>query len=51
MSGKTNAKGVVVITINPRKAGIVTITTADKGKACGPKRVGVVGVFEPPVTG
>ena len=50
-TGKTNARGVATIMINPRKPGIITITTADRGHACGPKRVGVVGVFEPPVTG
>ena len=50
----TNRKGVAVLKINPRKAGLITITVAEsnkKRKACGPKRIGVVGVFLPPLTG
>ena len=50
-SGRTNAKGVVVITINPRKPGLLTITTVSKRDSCGARRIGVVGVFLPPLTG
>jgi hypothetical protein len=50
-SGRTNANGVVVFRINPRKAGLVTITTPDTRHSCGPRRIGVVGVFLPPLTG
>jgi uncharacterized repeat protein (TIGR01451 family) len=47
---KTNAQGVVRLSIAPRKAGImlVKITSA---KACNTARIGVIGAFEPPVTG
>jgi uncharacterized repeat protein (TIGR01451 family) len=51
-TGKTNAKGVAVLRINPRKPGIVTISVVESNQnACGPKRIGVVGVFLPPLTG
>lgn len=47
---KTNAQGVARFSIAPRKAGImlVKITSA---KACNSARIGVIGAFEPPVTG
>jgi uncharacterized repeat protein (TIGR01451 family) len=47
---RTNAKGVAQYRVKPGKAGImlVKITSA---KACNSARIGVVGVFEPPVTG
>jgi uncharacterized repeat protein (TIGR01451 family) len=47
---KTNAQGVARFSIAPRKAGImlVKITSA---KACNNARIGVIGAFEPPVTG
>jgi uncharacterized repeat protein (TIGR01451 family) len=48
----TNRKGVAVLKINPKKAGLITIAVAEKNrKSCGPKRIGVVGVFLPPLTG
>ena len=38
--------------INPRKPGIITIGVVESNqKLCGPKRIGVVGVFLPPLTG
>ncbi|HEV3480175.1 MAG TPA: DUF11 domain-containing protein, partial [Gaiellaceae bacterium] len=49
-TARTNAKGVARIVVRPRKAGIVTITVPQK-IACGAKRIGVVGAFQPPVTG
>jgi uncharacterized repeat protein (TIGR01451 family) len=47
---RTNEQGIARLTITPRKAGImvVKITSA---KACNTSRIGVVGAFEPPVTG
>ena len=40
------------IRINPKKAGLITITALETNqKVCGPKRIGVVGVFLPPLTG
>ena len=50
--GRSNGQGIAVIRINPRKAGLITITAIETNqKVCGPKRVGVVGVFLPPLTG
>lgn len=51
-TGRTNERGVAVVTINPRRAGIITITAQERNREiCGPKRIGAVGVFLPPVTG
>jgi len=51
-TGTSNAKGLVVLRINPSGAGIITIAARETNqKVCGPKRIGVVGVFLPPVTG
>jgi uncharacterized repeat protein (TIGR01451 family) len=50
-TGVTNRQGVAVITINPRRTGLITITTIDRQKVCSARRIGVVGVFLPPVTG
>jgi uncharacterized repeat protein (TIGR01451 family) len=51
-SATTNGKGLAVLRINPKKPGLVTITALErKQKVCGPKRIGVVGVFLPPVAG
>jgi hypothetical protein len=49
---RTNGKGVAVLRINPKKPGIITISVVESNqKLCGPKRIGVVGVFLPPLTG
>jgi hypothetical protein len=51
-TGRSNAQGLAVIRINPRRAGLITITAIEKNqRVCGPKRIGVVGVFLPPLTG
>jgi uncharacterized repeat protein (TIGR01451 family) len=51
-TGRTNGKGVAVLRINPEKPGIITVTVVETNqKLCGPKRIGVVGVFLPPLTG
>jgi len=46
----TNKQGVARLSLTPGKAGImlVKITSA---KACNTARIGVIGAFEPPVTG
>jgi uncharacterized repeat protein (TIGR01451 family) len=50
VSGPTNAKGIVKISIRPAKPGILRFQpVAHKG--CELPRVGVVGSFTPPVTG
>ena len=46
----TNAQGVAKLGITPSKAGIVLVRITST-KACNTARIGVVGVFEPPVTG
>ena len=51
-SGRSNGNGMAIIMINPKKAGLITITALETNrKVCGPKRIGVVGVFLPPLTG
>jgi hypothetical protein len=49
-SGRTNASGKARITVTPARPGITVVSVPQK-LACGAKRIGVVGVFEPPVTG
>jgi uncharacterized repeat protein (TIGR01451 family) len=46
----SNAKGIVKQTVKPTKAGIVTFTPVSV-KSCKNVRVGILGVFTPPVTG
>jgi uncharacterized repeat protein (TIGR01451 family) len=46
----SNAKGIVKQQLKMKKAGIVTFTPI-ASKRCNTKRVGVTGVFTPPVTG
>jgi uncharacterized repeat protein (TIGR01451 family) len=46
----SNRKGVVTQRVNPKKAGIVTFVPVAK-KGCSNPRIGVIGVFTPPVTG
>jgi uncharacterized repeat protein (TIGR01451 family) len=50
LSGRTNAAGRVVVTLDPKKAGFVLVKPAAY-KSCTAPRVGVIGVFTPPVTG
>jgi uncharacterized repeat protein (TIGR01451 family) len=47
---RTNKQGVARVGYTPRKAGIVLVRITSV-KACNSARIGVVGVFEPPVTG
>lgn len=50
LSVRTNRQGIAKVVVKPKKAGIVRVSL--KGvKACNTQRIGVVGVFEPPVTG
>jgi len=48
--GKTGRGGSAVVSINAPRAGIITVSVAGK-KACSVQHLGVVGTFEPPVTG
>ncbi|MGH3132147.1 MAG: prealbumin-like fold domain-containing protein [Gaiellaceae bacterium] len=51
-AARSNKKGLAVLRINPRRPGLITITVVERNRrVCGPKRIGVVGVFLPPLTG
>ena len=47
---KTGKDGVVAVSVKSSQAGIITVTVVGK-KSCSSARLGVVGTFEPPVTG
>ena len=51
MSGRTGSNGVVVFTVNAGKTGLITVSTPETRHSCGSRRIGVAGVFLPPVTG
>lgn len=49
-TARSNSKGIAVLLVNARKAGLLTVSTFRTKRAlCGVKRIGVVGVFLPPV--
>jgi uncharacterized repeat protein (TIGR01451 family) len=50
LAARTNAKGVARFVVRPGTAGLIQIRITNK-KACNTQRIGVIGVFEPPVTG
>ena len=47
---RTGTSGLVVVSLKPSRAGIVKVQIVG-AKACNAQRLGVVGVFEPPLTG
>ena len=47
---RTNARGVAIIRVNVTDPGVMTISILGR-KACGSKRIGVVGIFLPPLAG
>ena len=47
---KTGKNGKVTLTVKPSKPGIIRVEILG-AKACNTQRIGVVGVYEPPVTG
>lgn len=49
----SGSRGIAVVSVNPRRAGIIRITaTSKQQRVCGgARRIGVVGVFLPPLTG
>jgi hypothetical protein len=49
-AARTNKKGVARITVKTTRAGIIRVNILN-AKACNTARIGVVGVFQPPVTG
>jgi uncharacterized repeat protein (TIGR01451 family) len=51
-SRMSNADGLASLTVNPEKAGLLTITVLEgRAPVCSVKRVGVVAVFTAPLTG
>jgi uncharacterized repeat protein (TIGR01451 family) len=50
---RSKANGMATLRINPRRAGLITITAVEtkQRQVCGPRRIGAVGVFLPPLTG
>jgi hypothetical protein len=52
-SGQSNASGFAFLTVNPRRAGLLTVTVPDARRPiCGLKRIGVVEVsLAEPLTG
>jgi len=49
-TGASNSKGVITQTVKMKKAGIMVFSPI-ASKRCNTKRVGITGVFTPPVTG
>jgi hypothetical protein len=50
ISGRTNAKGIVKMSVKPAKPGILRFQPLAL-KGCAVPRIGVIGAFTPPVTG
>ncbi len=50
-TARTNSRGVALVKVNLSNPGLIRVTTLSKQESCGAKRIGVVGVFLPPVTG
>jgi hypothetical protein len=50
---RSNAKGITKRVLKMKRKGVLTFTPlgGPSGKSCGGKRIGVRGVFTPPVTG
>jgi uncharacterized repeat protein (TIGR01451 family) len=46
----TNAQGIARITVRPTKAGIARVNVVNNPR-CAVRRVGIIGVFQPPLTG
>jgi uncharacterized repeat protein (TIGR01451 family) len=53
VTSRSNAQGVIKQVLKMKKKGVITITPLGgaSGSSCGGKRIGVRGVFTPPVTG
>jgi uncharacterized repeat protein (TIGR01451 family) len=52
-SARSNARGIATLRVNPKRPGVLTITAVEtkQQQVCGPRRIGAVGVFLPPLTG
>jgi len=51
LAGPSNSSGLVKQSVKPTKAGIVTFVPVGSTKSCSNPRIGITGVFTPPVTG
>jgi hypothetical protein len=51
VTAPSNSKGIIKMKVKPKKAGIVRFTVVRPNKTCKAARVGITGVFTPPVTG
>ena len=50
-TARTNNRGIALVKVNLSNPGLIRVTTLSKQESCGAKRIGVVGIFLPPVTG
>jgi uncharacterized repeat protein (TIGR01451 family) len=50
-TARTNNRGIALVKVNLTNPGLIRVTTLSKQESCGAKRIGVVGIFLPPVTG
>ncbi len=50
-TARTNNRGIALVKVNVSYPGLIRVTTLSKQESCGAKRIGVVGIFLPPVTG
>jgi hypothetical protein len=46
----TNARGIARITVRPTRPGIARVNVVNNPR-CAVRRVGIIGVFQPPLTG
>jgi len=47
---RTDVTGLALVSVKPSKPGIIKVAVVG-GKACNTQKLGVIGAFEPPVTG
>ena len=50
-TARTNNRGIALVKVNLSNPGLIRVTTLSKQESCGAKRIGVVGIFLPPVAG
>ncbi len=51
-AARTARNGVAIVTVNPRRAGILTVTAVERDRrVCGPRRIGVIAAFAVPLAG
>jgi hypothetical protein len=47
-TGRTNARGFARIAVRPTRTGIIVVRMVGQPARCGIRRIGVVGIFQPP---